>query len=116
MKQFARRVRLISRLLAVFSVLLWGACNGGNGIADPCDGEECSGHGQCVVAMGSAACDCDNGYQAVGLTCVEVDEDAETDADAPEMDDAQDVSDEDDPLVDVPEEEAGEDGLEPSAL
>jgi pectate lyase len=36
----------------------------------PCDGVTCSGHGDCVVTDGSAACDCTTGYHAEGLACV----------------------------------------------
>ena len=38
---------------------------------DPCTGQTCSDHGACVDNAGTAECDCDLGYHAVGLTCVE---------------------------------------------
>jgi hypothetical protein len=36
----------------------------------PCAGQTCSGHGSCEVTEGLAACVCDDGYHADGLTCV----------------------------------------------
>lgn len=39
--------------------------------SDPCQGITCSGHGTCVITGGVAQCDCETGYQPVGLTCVE---------------------------------------------
>jgi len=39
---------------------------------DPCEGIDCGGNGQCVVAGGdTAVCMCDAGYHAEGLECVE---------------------------------------------
>ncbi|MBU1221341.1 hypothetical protein KKF34_02555 [Myxococcota bacterium] len=38
---------------------------------NPCDGVNCSGHGQCVVSGSAASCDCDEGWVPSGLTCVE---------------------------------------------
>jgi hypothetical protein len=38
---------------------------------DPCEGQDCSGHGTCVAENGAATCDCDAGYEADGLACVE---------------------------------------------
>ncbi|MBN2695716.1 hypothetical protein JXR93_13740 [bacterium] len=47
-------------------------CEGGT--TSPCDGVDCSGHGDCVAegyGYGAAAhCDCDSGYSPSGLTCV----------------------------------------------
>jgi hypothetical protein len=37
---------------------------------DPCLGVACSGHGTCYADGGTARCNCDDGYHAVGLTCV----------------------------------------------
>jgi len=38
---------------------------------DPCAGVTCSDHGTCVAPAGGAArCECEAGYQAVGLACV----------------------------------------------
>lgn len=39
--------------------------------ADPCAGVDCGAHGVCVVNSGSPVCDCDTGYHAEGLSCVE---------------------------------------------
>ena len=36
----------------------------------PCDGQTCSGHGTCSVSGSTAACKCDSGYHAAGLSCV----------------------------------------------
>ena len=55
---------------------------------DPCDGVDCSGHGECVlVDEGSrAACVCDDGFDDDGLACVPIggdgDADVDTDADS----------------------------------
>ena len=43
----------------------------GNGEEDPCESVECSGFGDCVVESGAAVCQCDSGYHAEGLECVE---------------------------------------------
>ncbi len=40
---------------------------------DPCEGVDCSGHGECKSGYGygdEVFCDCDDGYHAVGLSCV----------------------------------------------
>ena len=39
---------------------------------NPCENQDCSGHGTCVVANGSALCNCDvnNGYYPNGLNCL----------------------------------------------
>ena len=39
----------------------------------PCKGITCDNHGECIVVGGLAECDCDDGYHAVGLSCVEGD-------------------------------------------
>jgi hypothetical protein len=44
-----------------------------DGPPDPCAGVDCGAHGHCVDNGGQAACDCDPGYHADGLTCVEDD-------------------------------------------
>jgi len=36
-----------------------------------CDGKTCSNNGQCIVVDGYAACDCNEGFIAEGLTCVD---------------------------------------------
>lgn len=57
-----------------------GAANGGNGpggsgaqaggtVGSPCDGVSCGPNGDCAVVGDDAACDCDPGYHAAGLTC-----------------------------------------------
>jgi hypothetical protein len=57
-------------------VALAGAfgCGGGGGNGDgdvqndvDADGVTCSGHGDCIVTGGNAACDCTTGYHAEGL-------------------------------------------------
>ena len=40
---------------------------------DPCEGVTCSGQGTCVVNGTSATCDCNPGYEPVGLTCAAID-------------------------------------------
>jgi len=49
------------------------ACDGNEDTEDtddPCDGVTCSGNGTCVMVEAAAECDCDAGYDAVGLECV----------------------------------------------
>ena len=56
-----------------------GAAHGGQGpggagaqagaVGSPCEGVSCGPNGQCAVVGDDAACDCDLGYHAVGLTC-----------------------------------------------
>lgn len=41
-----------------------------SGTPDPCDGQTCSDHGTCVVNDGTAACVCNGGTHANGLTCI----------------------------------------------
>ncbi|MFH2007580.1 MAG: kelch repeat-containing protein [bacterium] len=48
-----------------------GWCLAGGVCGDPCAGVTCSGQGTCAVAGSNAWCDCNTGYHAVGLTCVE---------------------------------------------
>lgn len=38
--------------------------------ASSCEGRTCFGHGTCVVTAGKAACVCDAGYYAAGLSCL----------------------------------------------
>ncbi len=53
------------------------ACSGGDSDSgadagqDPCAGVTCSDHGSCVVGPDGAKCECDSGYHAEGLSCVE---------------------------------------------
>ena len=49
-------------------VLLAGGCKAGSD--DPCAGITCSGHGSCVVVDGEAVCECDDGYEPDGLSCM----------------------------------------------
>ncbi len=39
---------------------------------DPCEGQNCSEKGECVVKDGQPLCECKPGYEADGLECVEV--------------------------------------------
>ena len=48
-------------------------CEGGACIAPPCDGVDCSGHGECVTDGADEICDCEPGYFADGLACLEAD-------------------------------------------
>ncbi|MFO7564020.1 MAG: hypothetical protein R6X02_15345 [Enhygromyxa sp.] len=43
----------------------------GDGEPDPCAGVDCSGHGSCFENDGAAACNCDSGYLADGIECIE---------------------------------------------
>jgi len=67
-----------SRWLVVAAVLVMAAgCGDDDGDTNDnsnvsvCDGVDCGPHGSCVDDEGQAACDCDTGYHAEGLTCVE---------------------------------------------
>lgn len=42
-----------------------------DGGPDPCQGVDCGPHGWCVDTSGQPSCECENGYHAEGLTCVE---------------------------------------------
>lgn len=51
-------------------------CSGSNIcvlLADPCNGVTCSDNGNCVDNAGVPECDCDAGYSAVELECIEGD-------------------------------------------
>ncbi len=39
--------------------------------SDPCENIDCSSHGQCAVRQDEAFCNCDDGYHAVDLSCVQ---------------------------------------------
>ncbi len=67
----------------------------GDTYPDPCEGVDCSGHGECVVVSpDTIRCVCDPGYDAVGLSCepaapdgdgdsdIDVDSDIDSDADS----------------------------------
>ena len=51
---------------------------------DPCDGVDCSGHGECILIEDGSrtACYCDTGYHAEELECVLVGADGDADSDA----------------------------------
>lgn len=56
-----------------------------DGGKNPCAGVSCGGHGTCAPSGGSAACTCDTGYYASGLSCLaspDTDTDTGTDTDA----------------------------------
>ncbi|MEM6533441.1 MAG: hypothetical protein AAF654_12520 [Myxococcota bacterium] len=60
--------------------------NGSGGDMDPppnsCEGETCSGNGECVLRSdGSAACVCDAGFTPSGLACVAIEDDPDPDPD-----------------------------------
>ena len=66
------------------SLVVLGAC-GDDQAQGPCAGVDCRGHGDCIDEGASARCNCDDGYVAVGLSCVEggdSDSDVDTDADS----------------------------------
>ncbi|MBW1878536.1 MAG: hypothetical protein JRJ84_09250, partial [Deltaproteobacteria bacterium] len=46
------------------------ACDGNTEQEGPCEGENCSGHGTCLEVGGEAECDCEDGYDPDGLSCV----------------------------------------------
>ena len=53
------------------ALALVGCGGGGGGSDDPCAEIACSDHGTCVPSGGSPTCDCESGFNASGLTCVE---------------------------------------------
>ncbi len=54
----------------ILAVLIVSAC--GSSKKSPCDGVDCSGHGECDDSTGRAVCNCDEGYVPTGqLECVE---------------------------------------------
>jgi len=55
--------------MVVFCLAL-ASCDDDDTTTDVCDAVEC-GQGTCVDSGGEASCDCDAGYHAEGLTCVE---------------------------------------------
>ena len=63
--------KLIKMSIACLAVLVAGCGGGGESEEDPCRDQDCSGHGTCVMKAESATCDCDDGYHAEGLACVE---------------------------------------------
>jgi hypothetical protein len=62
---------ILAVLTGVLAVALGGCPSGSaDDPADPCFGEECSGHGVCAQLDGVAFCLCDAGYHADGLACL----------------------------------------------
>lgn len=45
-------------------------CEPTSTVSSICDGVECSGHGSCLDAGGTPACDCEPGYASSGLECI----------------------------------------------
>lgn len=82
----------LALILVISFFISIASCNGSMGESDPCIGAECSGHGQCIIVNGSAACRCEEGYVAVGLSCIRTGEDGEV-VDVPDMEDAPDGED-----------------------
>ena len=63
-------MRRLSLLIILSTVLIISAC--GSSKKSPCDGVDCSGHGECDDSTGRAVCNCDEGYVPTGrLECVE---------------------------------------------
>lgn len=58
-------------LLGGVGVLGQVGCSDDSSSPGPCKGITCSGHGECVVVDGKAACECQEGYEAQGLMCVD---------------------------------------------
>ncbi|MDY7229149.1 pre-peptidase C-terminal domain-containing protein [Hyalangium rubrum] len=56
-------------LCALAFTLSIAGCSGGEEPLNPCEGLTC-GAGRCIDDAGRAACECDSGYHAEGLTCV----------------------------------------------
>jgi len=71
-----RRMRVLASILAV----LPAGC-GGDEKSDPCADVNCSAHGECIARGSSAECRCDDGYEPLGLTCVDGGGDSDTDTD-----------------------------------
>ncbi|MCD6497198.1 MAG: formylglycine-generating enzyme family protein [Deltaproteobacteria bacterium] len=61
-------------MLAVWALVVAGSSSCSDdlgGTSSSCEGVACSGHGTCrVTGSGSAVCDCQGGYEAVGLSCM----------------------------------------------
>jgi len=61
-------------ILAVWLLVVAGSSScsdDSGGKSNSCEGVACSGYGTCrVTGSGSAVCDCQGGYQAVGLSCI----------------------------------------------
>ena len=53
-----------------------GGVPGNADAGDPCQAVTCSLHGTCHASDGAARCDCEDGYEAEGLTCTADDPDA----------------------------------------
>lgn len=76
-------------VVTIAALVTLSACKDDEG-TDPCEGETCSGYGECIVeeATDTPYCDCEDGFHAWGLTCVEVEADGDADSDTD--DDAED--------------------------
>lgn len=57
--------------LLLGSILFFWGCSNGGSDSDPCQGVTCNNHGSCVVTSGNPGCNCDAGYYADGLSCLE---------------------------------------------
>ena len=98
-----KTTHVATALLMCFAALL-ASCGGKSHPLDPCEGVDCSDHGTCRESGGSAVCECEEGFRAVGLVCVPVDVDTETDeADIPD-------TMEEEPITEAPAEEIEETG------
>ncbi|MBU1240752.1 hypothetical protein KKF84_07320 [Myxococcota bacterium] len=58
-------------LMMLGAAMLFVSCDDDDTNSTVCDNVTCSDHGQCVEVGGEATCDCDTGYHADALTCVE---------------------------------------------
>ncbi|MBU1218548.1 hypothetical protein KKF34_03995 [Myxococcota bacterium] len=69
-----RKLILIGTLMFGTALMIMGCddddSNNTNN-TDVCENVDCGEHGQCAVVNNAASCDCDTGYHADGLTCVE---------------------------------------------
>lgn len=48
---------------------------------DPCEGEDCSGHGDCMSGVSGIWCACNPGYHAEGMECLPDAPDGDADLD-----------------------------------
>jgi EGF domain-containing protein len=67
-----RLLRIFTQILLTSSLLTSCVDKNGQVVTDPCDGVDCSGHGKCKKDNNDQAfCECDQGYHAQGLNCLE---------------------------------------------
>lgn len=59
--------RMLARSVVLYALLLLD-CR--ENISDPCDGVICSEHGRCISNGGTVSCECDEGYQPDGRSCI----------------------------------------------